>query len=62
MDASVAYEQIKADILHFLKTLRSKDPVSADYLQKHLVFDEEKKTFQYTGDRRFKLTPPPEWQ
>ena len=59
MEAAAAYQQIKKDILHFLQTLRLTDPEAADYLQKHLVFDDKKQTFQYTGDGRVKLRPGP---
>ena len=54
------YQQMKADILTFLETLRAAQPEAAQYLEKHLIFDDEKETFQYTGDHRFQLVPATE--
>jgi hypothetical protein len=57
MNAQSAYEEIKADILKFLETLRATHPEAAKYLESHLVFDDKAMTFHYTGDDRIKLTP-----
>jgi len=57
----VIYDEIKSDVLKFLANLRAANPTAADYLEKHIVFDDEKETFMYTGDDRLKLMKPLEW-
>jgi len=57
---SSEYHRTKADILRFLETLRAAQPEAAQYFEKHLIFDDENETCQYTGDHRFQLVPPTE--
>jgi hypothetical protein len=55
---SSEYRTIKAEILATVESIRAAMPEAAEYLEKHLVFDDEKETFTYTGDDRLKLLPP----
>jgi hypothetical protein len=52
---SPEYKRVKADIRAFVESLRAKMPDAAEYLEQHLVFDDEKETVCYTGDDRLKL-------
>ena len=54
---SPKYQAIKTEILETVKAIRTANPKAAEYLEQHLVFDDEKETFTYTGDGRLKLTP-----
>ncbi len=54
---SPVYQQMKADMLAFVESVRAEMPQAAEYLEKHLVFDDEKETVCYTGDDRLKLVP-----
>jgi oligoribonuclease NrnB/cAMP/cGMP phosphodiesterase (DHH superfamily) len=49
------YEQIKREILESVAEIECIHPAAAQYLREHLVFDDEKLTFMYTGDDRLKL-------
>jgi hypothetical protein len=51
------YHQIKSDILAYVESVRAKMPEAAEYMTKHLVFDDEKETFFCTADGRLKLDP-----
>jgi hypothetical protein len=51
------YRKIKAEILATVELIRAAEPEAAAYLEKHLVFDDEKETFMYTGDDRIKMRP-----
>lgn len=46
------YNQMKVDICLALEEIRDKKPNLAEYLEKHLVFDDDKMTVKYTGDGR----------
>lgn len=53
---SPAYRRVKSDLLAAVDHIRAAMPAAADYLEKHLSFDDEKETVCYTGDDRLKLT------
>ncbi len=55
MPMSPEYRKIKAEILATVDSVRAAMPEAAEYLEKHLVFDDEKETFTYIGDDRLKL-------
>jgi hypothetical protein len=55
MNERETYESIKHDIKHLIESMRAKSPEAAEYLDKHIVMDDAKKTFAYTGDGRIKL-------
>jgi len=46
---------VKQEILASIESTRKVLPEAAEYLEKHLVIDEEAMTFTYTGDDRLKL-------
>jgi hypothetical protein len=48
---------MKAEMLAAVESIRAAMPEAAGYLEKHLVFDDEKETFAYPGDDRLKLVP-----
>jgi hypothetical protein len=50
MNEREIYERIKGDIKHFIESVRAKMPEAAEYLDKHIVMDDEKMTFSYAGD------------
>ena len=52
---SPEYRKIKAEILATVESIRAAMPEAAEYLEQHLVFDDEKETFMYTGDDRIKM-------
>ncbi len=52
---SPLYRKIKAEILAAVEAIRAVMPEAAEYLEQHLVFDDEKETFMYTSDDRLKL-------
>jgi hypothetical protein len=52
---SQVYRKIKAEILATVELIRAAMPEAAEYLEKHLVFDDKEETFMYTGDDRIKL-------
>ena len=54
---SPEYRKIKADILATVELIRVAEPEAAAYLEKHLVLDDEKEAFMYTGDDRVKMRP-----
>jgi hypothetical protein len=54
---TTTYQQIKADILAYVESVRAKMPEAAEYMTKHLVFDDEKETFFCTADGRLILDP-----
>jgi hypothetical protein len=54
---SPLYLKIKAEILAAVEEIRAAMPEAAEYLEQHLVFDDEKETFMYTGDDRLKMRP-----
>ena len=49
------YLTMKAEILAAVDSIRAAMPEAAEYLEKHLVFDDKEETFMYTGDDRIKL-------
>jgi hypothetical protein len=55
MNEREVYESIKSDIRGFIEEVRAKLPKAAEYLDKHIVMDDKKMTFAYTGDDRVKL-------
>ena len=54
---SPEYRTMKAEILAAVESIRAAMPEAAEYLEKHLVFDDKKETFMYTGDDRIKMRP-----
>ncbi len=52
---SPEYSKIKAEILATVELIRAVMPEAAEYLEQHLVYDDEKETFMYTGDDRLKM-------
>jgi len=54
---SPEYRTVKAEILAAVESIRAAMPEAAEYLEKHLILDDEKETFAYTGDDRLKLLP-----
>ena len=57
MPMSPEFRKIKAEILATVELIRAARPEAAEYLEQHLVFDDEKETFMYTGDDRSKMRP-----
>ena len=55
MNEPQTYESVKRDIQKAIEAIRAKSPAAAEYLEKHLVMDDAKMTFAYTGDDRLKL-------
>jgi hypothetical protein len=55
MNEREAYESIKSDIRSFIEEVRVKLPEAAQYLDRHIVMDDKKMTFAYTGDDQVKL-------
>jgi hypothetical protein len=55
MNEREAYESVKRDIRHFVESVRAQCPKAAQYLDKHIVMDDKKMTFAYTGGDRLKL-------
>ena len=49
MSEREAYESIKSDIKHLIESIRAKLPQAAEYMEKHIVMDDEKMTFMYTA-------------
>lgn len=55
------FNRIKREILSTVEAMRKANPEAAEYLEAHLVFDDQAMTFLYTGDDRLKMTRvPPE--
>jgi hypothetical protein len=54
---SPEYRKIKAEILATVESIRAAMPEAAEYLEKHMVLDDQKETFMYTGDDRIKMWP-----
>ena len=54
-DERAQFNQVKQEILSSIESMRKVLPEAAEYLEKHLVIDEEAMTFKYTGDDRLKL-------
>jgi hypothetical protein len=52
---SPEYSKIKTEILAAVESIRAAMPEAAEYLEQHLVLDDEKETFMCTGDDRLKL-------
>jgi hypothetical protein len=44
-----AYPQVKASILATVARLRATNAAAADYLARHIVFDDARQTVKYTG-------------
>lgn len=55
MNERETYESVKRDIKKAIESIRAKSPEAAEYLDKHIVMDEAKMTFAYTGDNRISL-------
>ena len=55
MNERETYESVKRDIKKAIESIRAQSPEAAEYLDKHLVMDDEKMTFAYTGDNRISL-------
>jgi hypothetical protein len=54
-DERAAFNRVRQEILSTIESMREVSPEAAEYLEKHLVIDEEAMTFKYTGDDRLKL-------
>jgi hypothetical protein len=54
-DERAQFNRVKQEILASIESTRKVLPEAAEYLEKHLVIDEEAMTFTYTGDDRLKL-------
>lgn len=50
-----AFHSIKREILATIEEMRRARPEAAEYLESHLVMDEQACTFTYTGDDRLQL-------
>ena len=46
---------MKRDIEQAIESIRAKSPEAAEYLGKHIIMDDTRMTFAYTGDSRIKL-------
>lgn len=57
MNERETYESVKRDIKKAIESFRAKSPEAAEYVAKHIVMDDAKMTFAYTGDDRIKLEP-----
>ena len=49
------FNRMRQEILSCIESMRKASPEAAEYLEKHLVMDEDAMTFKYTGDDRIKL-------
>ena len=49
------FNRVRQEILSFMESIRKASLDTAEYLEKHLVMDEEAMMFKYTGDDRIKL-------
>jgi hypothetical protein len=58
---SSQYRTVKAEILGAVEAIRAARPEAAEYLEEHLVFDDEKETFAYTGDAASNCCRFTEW-
>jgi hypothetical protein len=54
-DERAQFNRVKQEILASIESMRKVLPEAAEYLEKHLVIDEEAMTITYTGDDRLKL-------
>ena len=58
-DDRAEFELCKRQTLRMIEGgVRRGSPEAADYLKKHIVFDDKKLTFVYTGDNRFRFEFP----
>ena len=48
-DERALFNRVKQEILASVESIRKASPEAAEYLEKHLVMDEEAMTFEYTG-------------
>jgi hypothetical protein len=55
MNERETYNSVKRDIKKAIESIRAKSPEAGEYLDKHIVMDDAKMTFAYTGDGRIKL-------
>ncbi len=55
MNERQTYESMKRDIKKAIESMRAKSPEAAAYLEQHIVMDDQKMTFAYTGDNRISL-------
>jgi len=55
MNDRATYESIKRDIKKAIESICAQSPEAAEYLDKHVVTDDRKMTFAYTGDNRISL-------
>lgn len=51
------YRKIKLTLKDAIERVRAQDPAAGEYLEQHLVFDDEKYSVSYTGDDRIKIIP-----
>ena len=49
------FNRVRQEILSSIESIRKASPEAAEYLEEHLVMDEEAMTFKYTGDDRIKM-------
>ena len=54
-DERASFNRVRQEILSCIESMRKASPEAAEYLEKHLVMDEEAMTFEYPGDDRIKL-------
>lgn len=52
------FERMKARINFAIDEIGKQMPEAAEYLRKHVVFDEQRGTVAYTGDDRIKISLP----
>lgn len=52
------YEEIKEEIQKAILTIGIKQPDVAKHLLEHIVFDDDKKTVQYTGEWKWDTVGP----
>jgi hypothetical protein len=52
-----AFGEAKRKVSLMIEEVRQESSEDADYLEEHMVFDDETLTFRYTGDDRFAMLP-----
>ena len=50
-----AFHRVKRELLAYIELMRRACPEAAEYLESHLVMDEQACTFMYTGDDRLRM-------
>ena len=51
-----AFNRVKRHLLRGIEQIREANPAAAQYLESHLVMDEQACTFMYTGDDRLQMS------